>query len=277
MLWVERCLLPGLKESGNLASLMNALVEQLGLTLVRVFALLPQGLMKILADVSGHIRLGLYLIAILAALQMLVIVAVESDGPAFLLRENGPLEWLEFSLAAAAGLLLVVSALRYAHYKYIFLICGLLALGASLPELDYFSERFIFEDAYKPVVAALLVLVAYLTWKHRRVLSTTIPDFCRTAPFFFFLFGWFLILYAQVVGQEQFWEAMMGPAYMRVVKDEETTELMGYLVLLFSALESCFIPHFSSLVVARRRKGRPGKACDRGPTVGASEPGILTL
>ena len=24
-------------------------------------------------------------------------------------------------------------------------------------------------------------------------------------------------------------------------------------------------PRFSSLVVARRRKGRPGKACDRGP------------
>ena len=171
-----------------------------------------------------------------------MIVAVRSDEPAFLFRENGPLEWLQFSLAATAGVLFGASALRDAHYKSIFLICGLLALAASLRELDYFSERFIFEDAYKLATTPLLVLVAYLTWRHRRVLSTTIPGFCRTASFYFFLFGWFLIFYAQVVGQQNLWEAMMGTAYMRIVKDtiEESSELIGYLVILFGALESFF-------------------------------------
>lgn len=190
-----------------------------------------------------YIRLGFYVIAALTALQTIVIVAIQSGEPAFLFRENGPLEWIQFSLAATAGVIFTANALRHAHYKHILLICGLFTLCGAVRELDVWSEQFVFEHAYKLITTPLLVLIAYLIWKHRRILLATMSNFCRTGPFYFLLFGYLLILNAQVIGQQEIWETLMGSAYMRVVKDavEETSEIIGYLLLFFGALESFFM------------------------------------
>lgn len=51
--------------------------------------------------------------------------------------------------------------------------------------------------------------------------------------------------YAEIIGQAELWKALMGDGYIRSVKRvaEELAEFMGYSLLLFGAIETCFLTH----------------------------------
>ncbi len=97
---------------------------------------LSKGLAPDLASVSTDtlsvLRLVLYLIVTVAAFGMIVIAAVGSPMPAALFAENGPWEWIEFSLFAVIAAMLFVNARRNEIYTHILKLCGLLALFAAV-------------------------------------------------------------------------------------------------------------------------------------------------
>jgi hypothetical protein len=65
-------------------------------------------------------------------------------------------------------------------------------------------------------------------------------EFSHLASAGIFLSGFLVIMaFSRLIGRGSFWEAVMGDGYMRVVKNiaEEGTELMGYTLLLISAVE----------------------------------------
>ncbi len=208
---------------------------------------LSKGLAPDLASVSTSalsvLRLVLYLIVTVAAFGMIVIAVVRSPMPAALFRENGPWEWIEFSLFAASGAICFVNARRNEIYTHILKLCGLLALFAAVRELDNFLDTLVFEGAYKIINGVILGLFVYLVWIHCLTLTKTLASFTKTAPFYFFVAAVLVLVYSQIIGYAELWKAIMEPLYIRSVKRvvEELAEFMGYLLLFFGAVETCFL------------------------------------
>jgi hypothetical protein len=185
----------------------------------------------------------LYLIVTVAAFGMIVIAVVRSPMPAALFEENGPWEWIEFFLFAASGAICFVNARRNEIYTHILKLCGLLALFAAVRELDHFLDELVFEGAYKVINGVILALFVYIVWIHRWTLTKTLARFTKTAPFYFFVAAVLVVVYAEIIGQAELWKALMGDHYVRSVKRvaEELAEFMGYLLLFYGAVETCFL------------------------------------
>lgn len=190
-----------------------------------------------------YIRIGIYTAVTAAVFQTLVSAVVQSPAPTAFFKENGVWEWAEFSVLAASGVILVFNARRKRDYVTVLLLVGLLAIVAAVRELDYLFEVLAFEGAYKFINGPILVLCAYLAWKHRKSLAEVLTNFSQTAPFYFFISGLLVAVYAEIIGQGEFWAAIMGDSYIRIIKrsSEEMAEFMSYLLILFGALETFFI------------------------------------
>ncbi len=208
---------------------------------------LREGLAPDLARVSTTVlsilRLVLYLIVTVAAFGAIVMVAVGSPNPVALFKDDGPWEWVEVSLFAASAALCFVNARRNEIYTHILKLCGLLALFAAFRELDHFLEEFVFDGAYKVINGVILALFVYIVWIHRWTLTKTLARFTKTAPFYFFVAAVLVVVYAEIIGQAELWKALMGDHYVRSVKRvaEELAEFMGYLLLFYGAVETCFL------------------------------------
>ncbi len=208
---------------------------------------LSEGLASHLASVNTDalsvLRLVLYLIVTVAAFGTIVMAAVGSPNPAALFEDNGPWEWVEFFLLVASGAICFVNARRNEIYTHILKLCGLLALFAAVRELDNFLDTLVFEGAYKIINGVILGLFVYLVWIHRWTLTKTLTRFTKTAPFYFFVAAVLVVVYGEIIGQAELWEALMGDHFIRPVKRavEELAEFMGYLLLFFGAVETCFL------------------------------------
>ena len=208
---------------------------------------LSEGLASNQASVSASalsvLRLVLYLIVTVAVFATIVMVTIGSPMPTALFEENGPWEWVEFFLFAASGAILFVNARRNEIYIHILKLCGLLALFAAFRELDHFLDELVFEGAYKVINGVILALFVYLVWIHRLTLMKTLARFTKTAPFYFFVAAVLVVVYGEIIGRAELWEALMGDHFIRPVKRaaEELAEFMGYLLLFFGAVETCFL------------------------------------
>ena len=208
---------------------------------------LSKGLASHLASVSTSalsiLRLVLNLIVTVAAFGTIVIAVVRSPMPAALFIENGPWEWIQFSLFAVSGAVFFVNARRNEIYAHLLKLCGLLALFAAVRELDHFLEELVFKGAYEVIDGVILALFVYLVWIHRLTLTKTLASFTKTAPFYFFVAAVLVVAYGEIIGQAELWKALMGDHYVRPVKRaaEELAEFMGYLLLFFGAVETCFL------------------------------------
>lgn len=219
---------------------------------------LNNGLASDLASTStstlGVLRLVLYLAITIAAFGAITIVAVESFNPVTLFEDDGPWEWLEFYLLMASAAMFFANACRHEIYTHILKLCGLLALFGGFRELDYFLDGLVFQGAYKVINGVILILFVYLVWMHRWTLTKTLARFTKTAPFYLLVAAALVVVYSQIIGQAELWKAIMEPVYIRAVKRvvEELAEFMGYLLLLFAAIETCFLndahPHPSPSV-----------------------------
>ena len=89
----------------------------------------------------------------------------------------------------------------------------------------------------------ILALFVYLVWTHRLTLTKTLASFTKTASFYFLVAGVLVVVYGEIIGQAELWQAIMGDQYFRPVKRtvEELAEFMGYLLVFFGAVETCFL------------------------------------
>ena len=189
------------------------------------------------------LRIALYLVLIIAFLEALVLAA--SNGyAAILYTENGPLEWSHFLFPVISSILFMHIAKQINEYSDIFRLCGLLMIVLSVRELDHFLDIYLMDGIYKVIIAAVLLCTIYFGWNHRHGLANKFHRFTTTTPFYFIACGLlFVIIFAQLLGQNVLWVAVMGDSYVRTVKEvvEETSETVGYLLLFFAALESLFL------------------------------------
>ena len=219
-----------------------------------------------------YIRIGIFIAVALVALQALVIVVVGSVEPGSFFREDGILEWIQFSLVAASGLVLLTRARVSRSYPDAFLLLGTLALLAAVRELDRFFDHLAFDQAHKFVSAGILAVYGYSAWAHRARLVGQLRAFSGTPPFFWMLAGSVaVVLFAQLLGQHELWRAILDGSDGRIAKRavEEIFETIGYAFIFFGSLETLFLEPVRESTRAVLRRGDPA-ASDR-PAVATYE------
>ncbi len=192
-----------------------------------------------------HVRLGIYAALEAVALQAIVVTGA-THGPD-LFKDNGPIEWVQFGLTIATALVFLWNrrANSATPYPSVLLLCSLFVFSAAVRELDHFSDTMLFRGTYKYAGAAIGGLVLYHLWKDRQRLWEEISAFMKEAPFFFLAIGFFLVaIAAQLLGQQELWQPLLATssaARTAKITVEETIEALGYLILFFGAIETCFL------------------------------------
>lgn len=170
-----------------------------------------------------------------------IVVAVGNRGAPWLVRDDGPLEMTQFLAAlATAGLFWLLSRERPRSADLLKVFASL-SLIACARELDNFTLELGSRDAYKWIAAVPLVWSLSLILRARERLLAQLEAFARTPGFSLLLAGFLVVVvYSQILGQKQLWLAVLDPEVYRPVKDlvEESSELLGYLLMLFGAAET---------------------------------------
>ena len=189
------------------------------------------------------LRLLLYL-GVGAGLCEGVVAMAERGYSLALASEEGPLEFLQFVVASVSSAALFVLARRSERFPVVLRLLAALALFSAARELDHFMAGRGAKHAYMLLTSPVGLYAAYTFVLHYRRLVVEVAEFVTTPAFTFLFVGFFIVvLFAQIVGQKNLWQALMGDGYLRHVKDitEETLEMLGYLVISFGTVETYFL------------------------------------
>jgi len=200
----------------------------------RSFPVASAGAMPVIA------RLASYSLIAGLALQAVVVAAAAGDAHA-LFSEDGALEIAQMLLAAGAAALLIGAAARGPEARALLVVLGLGAVFAAIRELDGFLDRAITKGAYKAFEVPVVVAAAAVAWRRRARLAGDVASLLAGPAAYLLFFGAFVVLvHAQVLGQKELWHAVVVDVDSRLTKKafEECSELMGYLMIAFGALEA---------------------------------------
>lgn len=114
-----------------------------------------------------------------------------------------------------------------------------LSAFALLRELDFALDRTIPIVGWK-IAGVLPLVIAILLYRKWSSICLQITEFTRTRAFSLLWAGLMtVIIIAQLLGTTSWFQAMMGDSYNWIYKRiiEESGELMGYIILLFGAIE----------------------------------------
>lgn len=154
--------------------------------------------------------------------------------------EGGPIEYAHYTLCAAAAFVFACAS-RRSNLRDVFALAAYGAALGVIREADAFLDKAVFQGAYKVPAALVGVLALLRARRARGVLAEQFARWMATPSFAVTVSGVFVVLvYAQIVGQKELWQTLMGGAYLRPVKDvaEEMQELIGYFFIFFGAVES---------------------------------------
>lgn len=196
------------------------------------------------------VGLRLLLYGALAAASLDVVVrAAEAGLLEAITSEDGAIEKAHVLLALAAGALLMLAARRRQDIPTILRLLSLAALFAVIRELDGFFDELWFKGAYKYLNAPIVLAALFIALRHRLDLMAEVKNTGMPVSLVLMFFGFFLVVgYSQVIGQKEFWQAAMGQDYSRLVKNtvEESSELVGFLMMFFGAFEAAVFESRSS-------------------------------
>jgi hypothetical protein len=168
-------------------------------------------------------------------------------------KEGGPVEWSQFGLVAACALLFALGAWRLPTSRALLIALATLAVIAMVREQDSLLLRMAAWSNWRAVAAPCAIVGGVLVWRSRVTLVSDVDWFVRTAPFAI-LWAALIIIggVAQLVAHGDFLKTLISAEYNRDCKRviEESTELCGYVVLLFGAVETV-------LAARRRESERP--------------------
>lgn len=111
---------------------------------------------------------------------------------------------------------------------------------ACIREFDFALDRYIFDGAWQLMACITAFIAISRTWQHKADLKAAVCDFMGRPSFGMMSAGFFTVfVFSRLIGRQVFWQAVMGDGYMRVVKNavEESTELLGYTLILIGSLE----------------------------------------
>lgn len=186
------------------------------------------------------VRFFVYASLIAGAFEWMV-VAVRTHDAHWLMRDDGPVEVAQLLAALFTGLLYALLSRESARSADLFRFLSALSLAACARELDNFTLELGSRAGY--LVLALLPVVwgISVAARARGRLFDQLSAFSRTSGFSLSLAGFLIVVvYAQILGQKALWMAVLSPDVYRPVKEivEESSELLGYLLMLFGAAEA---------------------------------------
>jgi hypothetical protein len=184
------------------------------------------------------LRYIIYTTVILSGL--VAIQEILKPGDVMLFKENGPIEWFEFSLVTLASLTLAVGAMIIRPLRGLLAVLSCVVSIAAIRELDgLLDDKLPF--SWKGPMLLGVALTVYIGFSHRRKLGSQIDYFSKTASFGILWAGFVIVvLLAQLIGHGAFLEKVMGDDYQHQYKRviEEIFEMFGYLIILFGSLEA---------------------------------------
>jgi len=179
--------------------------------------------------------------ALIAGVFQWMVVAVASHGARWLVRDDGPVEIAQFLAALFTALLFWLLSRERTHSADLLRFLSALSLIACARELDNFTLELGSRDAYKWIAVVPLAWALSQIVRARGRLLDQLAAFSRTSGFSLLLAGFLVVVvYSQLLGQKTLWLAVLDPDTYRPVKDlvEESSELLGYLLMLFGAAEA---------------------------------------
>lgn len=182
-------------------------------------------------------RYAFYMALVAGLLQWLLHrAAVEADDKSF--TEGSAVEWIQFGLLAMVMLVLGVGGARIGGRRWWLWAGGCVAGVAIVRELDYLFDQWLPVLGWAPFAGLALVGAGLCLWRARRQPGgTALP----MTPAVGISWCGFLtvVVVAQIVGQAEAWEAIMGEGYTRNLKRtvEELVEAVGYMLLCIGSVE----------------------------------------
>jgi len=194
------------------------------------------------------LRYALYALMMLGVtLGIIRAIAVRDDFEQAMFREGGPIERYQFALAAVAAGLLWAAALWGARHgpRAFFAGLGALLAVAAVRELDSFLPKAVPGLHWAYLAAVCWAGVVLAAWRGGRPCHRAFFAWLASAAGGMCWAGFVCVaVFAQVFGQADFWQGVMGESYERVVKIvvEESIELFGYALILAGTIETLFQP-----------------------------------
>jgi len=189
------------------------------------------------------IRFAGYTAGLLLALLSLLRMAAESGAERKPFRESGIVEYIQFGLASMVVLLLAGSGWRWRSSAALLWPLASIASIAAIRELDSDLDRWMPRLGWQFPAAIAAILAGMLIYRYRHQGLVQAERWARSPALGILWAGLAtVVVFAQLIGQAEFWQAVMGAQYDRTFKRavEETAETFGYLLLLIGAVEAAF-------------------------------------
>lgn len=154
--------------------------------------------------------------------------------------EFSPIEIIQPIIIAVCGLLMLWVAEYCPSQRPIAIPFGGMALAFMIRELDYFFDRYLFENLWQVLIGFAAAFVIVYTYRARKRLKIAWARIWPS-PGIALLFAGSVILFSfvRLVGHESLWMSILDDGYRRIVKlaVEEFVELIGYFLWLVGTIE----------------------------------------
>jgi hypothetical protein len=170
-----------------------------------------------------------------------MVLAVHTHDLHWLMRDDGPVEITQFLAALFTAILFFLLSRERHSFRELYRFFSALSLIACARELDNFTLQLGSRNAY--IYLAMLPLtwaIVTLVRARGRILDQ-LAVFSQTSAFSLLLAGFLIVVvYAQILGQKALWMTVLSVDVYRPIKElvEESSELLGYLLMLFGAAEA---------------------------------------
>ena len=184
------------------------------------------------------LRVLIYSIITLGFIQFIE-YAVKTDAKA-LFKEDSFVEYAEVFFLLVTSFLFLIVSLRNKDARPVSILMVGLFLSSVIREFDYFFDKRVFDGSWQIIVIIIFTGTAFLFWKHRFEFKSSLKLFISKSAFGYLMSGFItLFVFSRMFGRKVLWKAIMDDKFLRVVKDaaEECTELFGYLLIVFAAIE----------------------------------------
>lgn len=188
------------------------------------------------------VRFSLYLGGCSLAAGAAVLLLYFFGYPA-VLRENGPIEWLEAAWLLLSSLFLFLASRNSAQFARFFSVLWLLPLVGAIREMDRVFDEVFFHGAWFVPAVFIIVVLSYRISKSGGGLKTEFICFVQTQQAVFLGLGFFsVVVFAQIFGQQALMRAVFQEYYVRSIGGfiEEVIEFLGYIMLVIGSLE-CYL------------------------------------
>lgn len=196
-------------------------------------------------------RLAVYSVLLGVIMALLMVTSMAADNGLRLLvfsplaptlgtSEYSIVEWLQLAMLAMIAMLAWFSTRLVPQYRVIGYLMLSIAVAAGIREMDLFLDYYVIDHAWQLLVAVLAVVTIVYCYRHAKALRLAYARAMPSIGIALMVCGVFtLLIFANLMGHEAFWQRLMGESYLRVAKlaAEEIAELIGYWLWLVGQIE----------------------------------------